>query len=419
MSKKKKGFFSRLFSADESEVADKKEQSAEINKRGEGEETANIDEKGQEQAIYEKKGKIKNEKSQNQDNIEIIQADNINDEKHDAGPPETTPQWAQEHISKETEKKPKKKSWLERLTSGLKRSSDNLTSNIGAIFTKKKLDQETLDELEDILIQADLGIDVATSIIDKLAQEKFDKEITIEDVRQILAQEIEKTLLPVAKELKIDANKKPFIILMVGVNGSGKTTSIGKLAQKFSDSGKSVMLAAGDSFRAAAIEQLEIWGKRIGVPVISRQIGADPSGLAYDAVKKAKELKKDVLIIDSAGRLQNREELMAELEKIIRVIKKIEPDAPHAVLLTLDATTGQNALNQVKIFAQRAAVSGLIMTKLDGTARGGILVAISRAFSIPIHYIGVGENIEDLESFNAKDFAKAIVGQPSKSQSTK
>lgn len=336
----------------------------------------------------------------------------IDDAQLDAGPPETNPEWVEQHqpAKEKAPEEPKKKSWFQRLNSGLKRSSDNLATNIGGVFTKKKLDQETLDDLEDILIQADLGVDVATSIIEALAKDKFDKEISVEDVRDILAQEVEKTLAPVAKPLEIDSSNSPFVILMIGVNGSGKTTSIGKLAQKFSDEGKSVMLAAGDTFRAAAIEQLEVWGQRTGAPVVSKPAGSDASGLAYEAVQKAKEQNKDILIIDSAGRLQNREELMAELEKIIRVIKKLDPDAPHAVLLTLDATTGQNALNQVKIFGERAGVTGLIMTKLDGTARGGILVAISRAFSLPIHYIGVGENVEDLESFNAKDFAQAIAG---------
>jgi fused signal recognition particle receptor len=215
----------------------------------------------------------------------------------------------------------------------------------------------------------------------------------------------------VAHPLAIDAAKKPFVILMVGVNGSGKTTTIGKLAQKLAAEGKSVMLAAGDTFRAAAIEQLQIWGQRTGAPVIARPAGSDASGLAFDAVSRAKQEGRDVLIIDTAGRLQNRDELMSELEKIIRVIKKLDDSAPHAVLLTLDATTGQNALNQVEIFGKRAGVTGLVMTKLDGTARGGILVAIARRFGLPVHFIGVGEGVDDLEAFTARDFASAIAGR--------
>lgn len=331
----------------------------------------------------------------------------------DAGPPETTPEWIDEHsAAPEPASEPeKKKSWFQRLTTGLKRSSDQLTDNITAVFTKRKLDQGTLDDLEDILIQADLGIDTAMTITEALARDKFDKEISAQDVRAVLAVEIEKVLTPVAQPLAIDTARAPFVILMIGVNGSGKTTTIGKLAQKLSDDGKKVMLAAGDTFRAAAIEQLQIWGERTGAPVITRPTGSDASGLAFDAVTEAREAGSDVLIIDTAGRLQNRDELMAELEKIIRVIKKVDESAPHAVLLTLDATTGQNALNQVEIFGQRAGVTGLVMTKLDGTARGGILVAIAKKFGMPVHYLGVGEGVDDLESFAAKDFAEAIAGE--------
>jgi fused signal recognition particle receptor len=225
-----------------------------------------------------------------------------------------------------------------------------------------------------------------------------------------MAEAIEKALAPVAKPLEI-SSAKPFVILMVGVNGSGKTTTIGKLAQKLRDQGKSVLLAAGDTFRAAAIEQLQVWGQRTGATVVSKPIGSDASGLAYEAVEKARDEGHDVLIVDTAGRLQNRDELMAELEKIIRVIKKVDATAPHAVVLTLDATTGQNALNQVEIFGQRAGVTGLVMTKLDGTARGGILVAIAAKYGLPVHYIGVGEAVEDLEPFSASDFAALIAGK--------
>lgn len=307
---------------------------------------------------------------------------------------------------------PRREGWFARLASGLKRSSDQLSGSITGIFTKRKLDAATLDELEDVLIAADLGVDTAMAITETLRRDRFDREISGEDVRAVLASEVEKVLEPVARPLEIDTGHKPFVILMVGVNGSGKTTTIGKLAQKLSAGGKSVLLAAGDTFRAAAIEQLQIWGERTGAPVVTKPAGSDASGLAYDAVARAKAESKDVLIIDTAGRLQNRDELMSELEKIVRVIKKLDETAPHAVLLTLDATTGQNALNQVEIFGKRAGVTGLVMTKLDGTARGGILVAIARKFGLPVHFIGVGERVEDLEPFAAKDFARAIAGTP-------
>lgn len=303
------------------------------------------------------------------------------------------------------------KGWFARLASGLKRSSDQLTGSITAVFTKRKLDAATLEELEDVLIQADLGIETATAITDTLRRDRFDRDVSGEDVRAVLAAEVEKVLGPVAQPLEISGTQKPFIILMIGVNGSGKTTTIGKLAQKYAGEGKSVMLAAGDTFRAAAIEQLQIWGDRTGATVVSRPAGADASGLAFDAVTQARAEGRDVLIIDTAGRLQNRDELMNELEKIIRVIKKVDPTAPHATLLTLDATTGQNALKQVEIFGKRAGVTGLVMTKLDGTARGGILVAIARQFGLPVHFIGVGEGVGDLEPFTAADFAQAIAGR--------
>ncbi len=301
-------------------------------------------------------------------------------------------------------------SWFARLASGLKRSSDQLTGSITSVFTKRKLDAATLDELEDVLIQADLGIETAMAITETLRRDRFDRDVTGEDVRAVLAAEVEKVLGPVARPLVVDSAQKPFVILMIGVNGSGKTTTIGKLAQKFAAEGRSVMLAAGDTFRAAAIEQLQIWGQRTNAPVISRPAGSDASGLAFDAVTEARAQGRDVLIIDTAGRLQNRDELMNELEKVIRVIKKVDPTAPHATLLTLDATTGQNALRQVEIFGQRAGVTGLVMTKLDGTARGGILVAIARKFGLPVHFIGVGEGVGDLEPFTASEFARAIAG---------
>ncbi len=332
------------------------------------------------------------------------------------GPPETTPAYIEE-VEDQFAAPPapvpepaQPQGWFARLASGLKRSSDNLTTSITSVFTKRKLDAATLDELEDVLIQADLGIDTAMAITETLRRDRFDKDVSGEDVRTVLSAEVEKVLSPVALPLTVDAAKKPFVILMIGVNGSGKTTTIGKLAQKFSREGRSVMLAAGDTFRAAAIEQLQVWGQRTGAPVISRPAGADASGLAFDAVTQARAEGRDVLIIDTAGRLQNRDELMNELEKVIRVIKKVDPEAPHATLLTLDATTGQNAMKQVEIFGKRAGVTGLVMTKLDGTARGGILVAIARKFGLPVHFIGVGEGVDDLEPFKAADFARAIAG---------
>ena len=306
----------------------------------------------------------------------------------------------------------KRRSWIERLRQGLARTSAQLSSQITSLFTKRKLDEETLQDLEDLLIQADLGVETAMRIADTLSSERYGKDVSGEDVSRIMAGEITKVLTPVAKPLELDLNHKPHVILVVGVNGTGKTTTIGKLAAKLSRSGLKVMLAAGDTFRAAAIEQLHIWAQRTGAEIVSTKLGADAAGLAYEAYEKARASGHDVLIIDTAGRLQNKTELMAELEKIVRVLGRLDPDAPHTVLQTLDATTGQNALNQVEIFRNVAGVSGLIMTKLDGTARGGILVAISAKHKLPVYFIGVGEGIDDLEPFNARDFAEAIAGIP-------
>lgn len=303
-----------------------------------------------------------------------------------------------------------KLSWFQRLKAGLLRTSSQLTGQISALFTKRKLDDETLEELEDLLIQADLGVETALRVTDTLASERYGKDVTGEDVTKIMATEIVKVLKPVAKPLALDLSHKPHVILVVGVNGTGKTTTIGKLAAKLSGSGLKVMLAAGDTFRAAAIEQLKIWADRTGSTFIGTKLGADAAGLAYEAFERAKVEKSDVLIIDTAGRLQNKAELMAELEKIVRVLGKLDPDAPHTVLQTLDATTGQNALQQVEIFRNVAGVNGLIMTKLDGTARGGILVAIAAKHKLPVYFIGVGEGIDDLEPFEAEDFASAIAG---------
>jgi len=303
-----------------------------------------------------------------------------------------------------------KKRWWDRLRSGLARSSQSLTTGIADVFTKRKLDAESLEELEELLLKADLGIDTASHVVETLSRQRLDKEVSPEEVRAVLASEVEKVLSPVARPLSVDSAKKPFVILVVGVNGTGKTTTIGKLAARFAAEGKSVTLCAGDTFRAAAIEQLKIWGERVGAPVVAKATGADSAGLAFEALAAAKAAAADVLLIDTAGRLQNKAELMAELTKILRVLKKQDETAPHAVLLTLDATTGQNALNQVDVFREQAGVTGLVMTKLDGTARGGILVAIAAKHKLPVHFIGVGEAVDDLQPFSAEDFSRAIAG---------
>jgi fused signal recognition particle receptor len=303
---------------------------------------------------------------------------------------------------------PKKQGWFQRLKQGLVKTSTRLSQDIAGIFTKRKLDAETLQELEDLLIQADLGVDTAARITAALSKGRHNKEVSPEEVRAVLAAEVERTLAPVARPLTVGRADRPHVILVIGVNGTGKTTTIGKLAHRLAGEGKTVMLAAGDTFRAAAIDQLKIWGQRTGAEVVAREVGADAAGLAFDALARAREKRCDVLLIDTAGRLQNKRGLMDELEKVIRVLRKIDPGAPHQVLLVLDATTGQNALNQVEVFKDKAGVTGLIMTKLDGTARGGILVAISDRFGLPVHAIGVGEGIEDLSAFDAGEFARAI-----------
>jgi len=267
-----------------------------------------------------------------------------------------------------------------------------------------------LEEIEDVLVRADLGTEVAARISAAVGVGRYDKAITADDVKTVVAAEVEKVLAPVAKPLVIDNTQKPFVILVVGVNGSGKTTTIGKLAAKFASEGRSVMLAAGDTFRAAAIEQLKVWGERTKSPVIAGSQGSDSASLVFNALSEARDQKRDVLLVDTAGRLQNKAELMNELEKVVRVIKKIDASAPHAVLLVLDATVGQNALSQVEAFHRTAGVTGLVMTKLDGTARGGILVALAEKFKLPVHFIGVGETIDDLAPFTAREFAQAIAG---------
>ena len=305
---------------------------------------------------------------------------------------------------------PQTQGWFQRLKSGLGKTSSKLSSGITDLISKRKLDAATLDDLEDLLIQSDLGIATTGRITDAIAKGRFEKGISAGDVRAVLATEVERVLAPVARPLVIDPQKKPHVIMMVGVNGTGKTTTIGKLAAKFKAEGKSVVLAAGDTFRAAAIDQLKVWGERTGCPVVARNVGEDASGLAYDALKQAQVIGADVLLLDTAGRLQNKQVLMEELEKVIRVLKKLDPSSPHDVILVLDATTGQNALQQVEVFRERAGVTGLVMTKLDGTARGGILVAIAEKFDLPIHAVGVGEGADDLQSFAASDFAHAIAG---------
>jgi fused signal recognition particle receptor len=300
--------------------------------------------------------------------------------------------------------------WLQRLTGGLKRTSSALGGAISDLVSKRKLDAATIAEIEDVLVRADLGLDTAAHVADVLRDNRYEAGISADEVKAVVAAEVEKALAGVAQPLAIDPAIKPFVILVAGVNGSGKTTTIGKLAAKFRAEGRSVMLAAGDTFRAAAIDQLKIWGARTNSPVIAREAGADAAGLIFDAVRAAQEQGADILLADTAGRLQNRTELMDELEKIVRVMKKIDPSAPHAVLLVLDATVGQNALSQVEIFKKAVGVTGLVMTKLDGTARGGILVALAGKFKVPVHFIGVGEGIDDLQPFSARDFSQAIAG---------
>jgi fused signal recognition particle receptor len=310
----------------------------------------------------------------------------------------------------ETTPETAKSSWWRRLSGGLKRTSNSLGSAVADLVTKRKLDRAMLEDIEDVLLRADLGTAVAARIAEAVGAGRYDKAISADEVKGVVASEVEKVLAPVARPLQIDAGHAPFVILVVGVNGSGKTTTIGKLAAKFAAEGRKVMMAAGDTFRAAAIEQLKIWGERTKSPVIAGAQGSDSAGLAFNALTAAKEQKINVLLIDTAGRLQNKAELMNELEKIVRVLRKVDATAPHAVLLVLDATVGQNALSQVEAFHRTAGVTGLVMTKLDGTARGGILVALAEKHKLPVHFIGVGESVDDLAPFAARDFARAIAG---------
>ena len=300
--------------------------------------------------------------------------------------------------------------WYERVRSGFRKTSDRLGDNLSGLLTRASLDAPTLDQIEEALIASDLGPATAAKVRARLAGERFEKGLTEAAVRAVVAEELEKILKPVAEPLEIDAFPRPQVILVVGVNGSGKTTTIAKLAHLFEEQDYSVLLAAGDTFRAAAIEQLRVWADRIGVPIITGPEGGDPSAIVFDGVRKATAEGIDVLIVDTAGRLQNKKELMDELAKIRRVLGRLNPAAPHDVVLVLDATTGQNALSQIEVFREVAGVTGLVMTKLDGTARGGVLVAAAEKFGLPIHAIGIGEGIDDLRPFNPAHAARAIAG---------
>lgn len=308
-----------------------------------------------------------------------------------------------------TQDQEKKSGWLSRLKEGMKRSSNKISENITALVSKRKLDQDTLDELEDVLISADLGVTTAQKIIASLKKQRFNQDMTSEQLREFIAGEVEIILEPYARPLTIN-NNKPHVVVVVGVNGSGKTTTIGKLTKYWQDLGYSLLLASGDTFRAAATEQLQVWADRLSIPLIKAQTQADPSGVAFEALQQAQRDKKDIVIIDTAGRLHNKESLMAELAKIGRVLQKLDPTSPHSCLLVLDATIGQNVYSQVEVFKQIIGVTGLVMTKLDGTARGGVLVGLSERFQLPIHAIGVGEGIHDLQPFNARNFSRSLMG---------
>jgi fused signal recognition particle receptor len=302
-----------------------------------------------------------------------------------------------------------KQSWFGRLKAGLSRSSGKLTGGITAIFSRRKLDAAALEELEDLLITADMGVSTAALLTANLARDRFDKDISDDEVRQALANNIAEILEPVAQPLTIDQSHQPQVVMFVGVNGSGKTTTIGKMAQQYHDQGLRVMLAAADTFRAAAIDQLQIWGDRVGVPVVARAQGADSAAVAYEALARAKAEGIDVLLIDTAGRLQNKTELMDELAKVVRVVGKQDQSAPHNRILVLDGTVGQNAHSQVQAFSALTDITGLVVTKLDGSARGGVVVSLTERFGLPIHAIGVGEGIADLDAFTADEFARNLM----------
>jgi fused signal recognition particle receptor len=303
-----------------------------------------------------------------------------------------------------------RRGWLGRLRAGMARSSARLTEGINTIFNRRRLDDAALLELEELLIASDMGLGIAAEVTEELRRTRFNQDVSPEEVRTALAAEVIRLVEPVTKPLRLDTEKKPFVILVVGVNGSGKTTTIAKLAKQYRDAGLDVVLAAGDTFRAAGVEQLQIWGERTGCRVVARPTGSDAAGLAYEAFEQARTEGSDILMIDTAGRLHNKVNLMGELQKIVRVLKKIDPQAPHSVLLVLDATTGQNAHAQAEIFREMVGVTGIVMTKLDGTARGGVLVSLAERYGIPIHAIGVGETAEDLRPFEASAYARSLVG---------
>ncbi|NMM44513.1 signal recognition particle-docking protein FtsY [Rhodospirillaceae bacterium KN72] len=301
--------------------------------------------------------------------------------------------------------------WFQKIKQGLTKTSSRLADGVAGIFTgKRRLDDDALEELEEVLISADLGPAMAARMVAELAKNKFDKEISDLEVREAFAAHVTSVLEPVAKPIAVDRTRKPHIVLVVGVNGSGKTTTIGKLAKHYSEQGLTVMLAAGDTFRAAAVEQLKVWGERTNCPVIAKETGADAASLAFDAIQQAKEQNVDLLLIDTAGRLHNKTGLMQELQKVVRVIGKQDPDAPHDTIMVLDATTGQNAVQQVSVFGDMVKVTGLVLTKLDGTAKGGVMVALADRFGLPVHCIGVGEQADDLRAFTANDFARGLMG---------
>ena len=300
-------------------------------------------------------------------------------------------------------------SFWQKLGLGLKKSSDKIGVGLSDIFNKRKLDAVTLEELEDLLLSSDMGVKASAKLLQDFASQKQDKDISLEEVKNLLAQKIEDILKPCEQKFSVEGNK-PYVILMVGVNGAGKTTTIGKLAAKLQAQGKKVSFIAGDTFRAAAVEQLKIWANRLKISVFSGPDGCDSAGLCYDGLQQALKNGDDVVFIDTAGRLQNKNGLMDELKKIVRVMQKVIPDAPHKVLLTIDATTGQNALSQIQTFKDISGVNGLIVTKLDGSAKGGVLAAAAEEFALPIYFVGVGEKIEDLDVFNAHDYAAALLG---------
>lgn len=304
-----------------------------------------------------------------------------------------------------------KQGFVGRLKSGLSKSAGRLSGGIGDIFTKRKLDQEALDELEELLITSDMGVATSQAIVESISKDRFNKDITPEEIKLALAREVETILTPVAQTLEIDAAKSPYVILVTGVNGNGKTTTIGKLAHYWQGQGHKVMLAACDTFRAAAVAQLEVWAERVGCELVTGKDQADPASVAYQALERAKAEQVDILLLDTAGRLHNKANLMEQLSKLVRVVKKLDDTAPHNTLLVLDATTGQNAHHQVKEFKQTVDIDGLIVTKLDGTAKGGVVVALAKAFPISLYAIGVGEGIDDLRPFDAEDFAKGLVGE--------